>query len=82
VYDIWKKPVPKKPQLNELFGWQGGEFMTTLSIASYIDSIAEAGKRVFEPADVCECLDDEGNWWPIPGEGLSAGGSDQSAGYL
>jgi hypothetical protein len=76
VYDIWQKSGGKEAgNWTELFGWQGGEFMTTLSIATYIDIIAEAGKAVLNLPMFVNVWMMEGNWWPIPGEAYPSGGA-------
>ena len=49
VYDIWQQAGGKQSgNWPELFGWPAGEFMTAWGIATYIDSVAEAGKAVHD----------------------------------
>jgi hypothetical protein len=53
-----------KPEGNwpELFGWQAGEFMTAWQIAHYIDSLAAAGKAVYDvPMTINVWLGDGGH---------------------
>ena len=45
VYDIWQQAGGKTTgSWPELFGWEGGEIMTALSISSFINEVAKAGK--------------------------------------
>jgi hypothetical protein len=49
VWDSWQAAGARPSGTwTEMFGWDGGEFMTAWSIARYIDSIAEAGKQVYD----------------------------------
>jgi hypothetical protein len=46
----------------ELFGWQAGEFMTAWQIAHYIDSLAAAGKAIYDiPMTINVWLGDGGH---------------------
>jgi hypothetical protein len=49
VYNIWQKAGGKDSGTwSDLFGWTAGEFMSAWAIANYIDSIAAAGKAVYD----------------------------------
>ena len=76
VYDMWQEAGGRSSGTwPELFGWEGGEFMSAWSIATYIDGVAEAGKTVYNlPMYINVALMGQG-WWPIPGEGYSSGGA-------
>ena len=72
VYDIWQQAGGGKKSGNwpELFGWEGGEIMTALSIASFINEVAKAGKAVYDiPMFINVALGSMG----IPGERYSSG---------
>ena len=59
VYNIWQKAGSKESGTwSDLFGWTAGEFMSAWAIANYIDSIAAAGKAVYQHPHVLECLGD------------------------
>jgi hypothetical protein len=76
VYDLWKQAGEKASgSWPELFGWEGGEFMTAWSIASYIDSVAEAGKAVYDLPMYINVWIIGQNWWPLPGEAYPSGGA-------
>ena len=46
IYDIWQGAGGKNSgNWAEMFGWEGGEFMTAWSLAGYIDSVAAWGRR-------------------------------------
>jgi hypothetical protein len=76
VFDIWQKAGGKTSGTwPELFGWEAGELMTAWSIATYIDSIAEGGKKNYDiPMYINVWLMGQG-WWPIPGEAYPSGGA-------
>jgi hypothetical protein len=76
VFDIWQKTGGKeKGTWPELFGWEAGELMTALSIASYIDKIAESGKAAYNiPMYVNVWLMGQ-HWWQLPGESYPSGGA-------
>jgi hypothetical protein len=76
VFDMWQKAGGKTSGTwPELFGWEAGEFMTAWSIAAYIDSIAEGGKKNYDiPMYINVWLMGQG-WWPIPGEAYPSGGA-------
>jgi len=76
VYNMWRESGSKNSGTwSELFGWEGGEYMTAWSIATYIDSIAEGGKAVLPlPMYINVWLMGNG-WWPLPGESYPSGGA-------
>jgi hypothetical protein len=76
VYEMWKESGGKASgSWPELFGWQAGEFMTAWSIASYINSVAKAGKAVYDvPMYLNVWLMGQG-WWQIAGEAYPSGGA-------
>jgi hypothetical protein len=72
VYDIWQQAGggKKSGTWPELFGWEGGEIMTALSIASFINEVAKAGKAIYNiPMFINVALGAPG----IPGERYSSG---------
>ena len=75
VYDMWQKSGSKETGTwPELFGWEAGEYMTAWSVASYINSIAESGKTVYDlPMYLNVWLMGKG-WWPLAGESYPSGG--------
>jgi len=48
VYDMWQQAGGKLRQLAGIIRLGSGEFMTAWSLAVYINSIAEAGKAVYD----------------------------------
>lgn len=49
VYDIWQRAGGKKSgSWPEIFGPVAGEMVSAWSIATYIDSVAEAGKAIYD----------------------------------
>ena len=76
IYDIWQEAGGKNSGTwSELFGWEGGEFMTAWSIASYIDNVAAAGKAVYDLPMYINAWQMGQGWWPIPGESYPSGGA-------
>jgi hypothetical protein len=76
VYDIWQKAGGKKSgNWADLFGWEGGELMSAWSIATYIDTMAAAGKEVLNLPMFVNVWMMEQPWWPIPGEAYPSGGA-------
>lgn len=75
VFDAWREAGGSRlGSWSEVFGWAGGEMMTAWSIAHYIDSIAEAGKAVYNiPMYINVWLGEQG--WRIPGENYPSGGA-------
>ena len=73
VYDIWQNAGGKKTGTwPELFGWEGGEIMTTWSIVSFINEVAKSAKAAYDiPMFVNVALGGLG----IPGERYSSGGA-------
>ena len=71
VYDIWQQAGGKTTgSWPELFGWEGGEIMTALSISSFINEVAKAGKAVYNlPMFINVALGGMG----MPGERYSSG---------
>jgi len=76
VYDIWQQAGGKKSGTwLELFGWQAGELMSAWSIASYIDSVAKAGKAVYDIPMFINVWLMEHRLWSLPGVSYPSGGS-------
>jgi hypothetical protein len=76
VYDIWQKNGGKKTgSWTDLFGWEGGEMMSVYGIATYIDTLAEAGKAIIDLPMFVNVWMAEGGWWPLPGEAYPSGGA-------
>lgn len=49
VYDVWQEAGGKSSGTwSEMFGWEGGGFMTAWSIAAFINEVAKAGKAVHD----------------------------------
>jgi len=73
VYDEWKRNGARKAgSWFTLFGDRAGEFMTAWAIATYIDSLAEAGKAVLNvPMYINVWLAAGG--WQVAGEYPSGG---------
>jgi len=67
IYDIWQGAGGKNSGTwAEMFGWEGGEFMTAWSLAGYIDSVAAAGKAVYDIPMFINAWQSGQGWWPIP----------------
>ena len=76
MYDIWQKAGGKKAgNWTDLFSWEAGELMTAWSIATYIDTIAAAGKAIMNLPMFVNVWMMEQPWWPIPGEAYPSGGA-------
>jgi hypothetical protein len=76
VFDIWQAAGGKNSGTwSEMFGWEGGEFMTAWSIAGYIDAVAAAGKAVYDIPMFINAWQSGQGWWPIPGESYPSGGA-------
>jgi len=76
IYDLWQKAGGLKTGTwPQMFGWEGGELMTAWSIASYIDSIAQSGKAVYNIPMYINVWLMEQAWWNIPGESYPSGGA-------
>ena len=76
VHDIWQKAGGKQSgNWTDLFGWEAGELMTAWSIATYIDTMAEAGKAILDLPMFVNVWMMEGTWWPLPGEAYPSGGA-------
>jgi len=76
IYDIWQGAGGKNSGTwAEMFGWEGGEFMTAWSLAGYIDSVAAAGKDVYDIPMFINAWQSGQGWWPIPGESYPSGGA-------
>jgi beta-galactosidase GanA len=75
VFDTWQKAGGRRAgNWPKVFGWAAGEMMSAWSIAMYIDSIAEAGKSVYDiPMYINVWLGEHG--WRIPGESYPSGGA-------
>jgi beta-galactosidase GanA len=73
VYDLWQKAGGKKSGTwPEIFGRAAGELMTAWSFATYMDSVAEAGKAIYDvPMFISTWLSRN---WAIPGESYPSGG--------
>ncbi len=75
VYDIWQQAGGKTSgNWTELFSYSAGELMSAWSIASYIDSVAEAGKKFHEVPMFINVWLMEQPWWRVPGESYASGG--------
>jgi len=76
VYDIWQQAGGKKSGTwPELFGWEAGELMTARSIATYIDSVAEAGKAVYDIPMYINVWMMAYPLWSLPGAHHASGGA-------
>ena len=76
VFDMWQQSGGKASGTwPELFGWEGGEFMTAWSIANYIDGVAAAGKAAYNVPMYINAWQMGQGWWPIPGESYPSGGA-------
>ena len=76
VYDIWQQAGGKKSGTwPELFGWEAGELMTARSIATYIDSVAEAGKAVYDIPMFINVWMMAYPLWSLPGAHHASGGA-------
>jgi hypothetical protein len=75
VYDIWQRAGGKKSGTwPEIFGWPAGEIVSAWSIATYIDSVAEAGKAVHDIPMYINSAVVGGGWrGPIPDEVSGSG---------
>lgn len=75
VYDLWQQAgAQESGSWPDLFGWVAGEIMTTWSIATYIDRLAQAGKDVYDiPMYVNVWLGEM--YWRIPGDSYPSGGA-------
>ncbi len=75
IFEIWQKAGAQETgSWPDLFGWAAGELMTAWSIASYIDTVAAAGKAVYPlPMYINVWLGEGG--WAIPGESYPSGGA-------
>jgi len=73
--DIWQQAGgAESGSWQEVFGWAGGEIMTAWSVASYIDSIAAAGKAVVDvPMYVNVWLGEVE--WRVAGDSYPSGGA-------
>ncbi len=75
IYDIWQKSGAKKSGTwPEMFGWEAGELMTAWSICNYVDSIAEAGKAVYDILMYTNVWLMEQHGWVRAGESYPSGG--------
>jgi len=76
VYDIWQQAGGNKSgSWSELFGWEAGEFLSAWSIARYIDSVAAAGKAVYDIPMFINVWLRESRLWALPGVNYPSGGS-------
>jgi hypothetical protein len=76
VFDLWQNSGGKEfGTWSELFGCEAGEIMTAWSIASYIDGVAEAGKKNYDIPMFINVWVMEQRWWPLPGEAYPSGGA-------
>ena len=76
VYDIWQQAGGKKSGTwPELFGWEAGELLTARSIATYIDSVAAAGKAVYDIPMFINVWMMAYPLWSLPGAHHAAGGA-------
>jgi hypothetical protein len=76
VYDIWQRAGGKKSGTwPEVFGSSAGEFLTAWSIANYIDSVAQAGKAVYEIPMYMNVWMMAHALWSLPGVSYPAGGA-------
>jgi hypothetical protein len=75
VYDIWQRAGGEKSGTwPEVFGWPAGEIVSAWSIATYIDSVAEAGKTVHDIPMYINSAVVGGGWrGPIPDEVSGSG---------
>ena len=70
-----KKAGGKSGTWPEMFGWQAGELMTAWSIASYIDNIAAAAKKVYDIPMYINVWLMEHHGWVRAGESYPSGGA-------
>jgi len=76
VYNIWQQAGGiKSGSWSELFGWEAGEFLSAWSIARYIDSVAAAGKAVYNIPMFINVWLRESRLWALPGVNYPSGGS-------
>jgi hypothetical protein len=76
VYGAWQKAGAKKSgSWPEVFGSHAGEFMTAWSIASYIDSVAEAGKAAYDIPMYMNAWMMAHPLWSLPGTAYPSGGA-------
>jgi hypothetical protein len=76
VYDLWQQAGGKKSGTwAEVFASSAGEFMTAWSIATYIDSIAEAGKAIYDIPMYMNVWIMMHPLWSLPGESYPSGGA-------
>jgi hypothetical protein len=76
VYDICQQAGGKKSgNWPQLFGWEAGELMTARSIATYIDSVAEAGKAVYDIPMYINVWMMAYPLWSLPGAHHASGGA-------
>ena len=76
VYDMWQEAGGKKSGTwPELFNLAASEFMTAWSFATYIDSVAKAGKAVYDIPMYINVWVMQNSLWTLPGEIYPSGGA-------
>jgi hypothetical protein len=79
AWDLWQQAGGKTSgNWTDLFGWQAGEFFSAWAVARYIDSVAEAGRAVYDiPMYMNVWLMEVrrgDSRWMLPGESYPSGG--------
>ena len=75
VYELWQQAGGRQSgSWPEVFGVEAGECMTAWSIATFINEVVKAGKKVYDIPTFINAWGQEQNWWPIPGEAYPSGG--------
>ena len=76
VYDLWQAAGGKKSgNWSELFDLAASELMTAWSFATYIDSVAEAGKAAYDIPMYINVWVMEQSLWTLPGKIYPSGGA-------
>ena len=77
LFEAWQKAGAKKSggTWPELFGSYAGEYMTAWSIANYIDSVAAAGKAVYNIPMYMNAWMMMHPQWALPGTAYPSGGA-------